>query len=122
MKAKKVSVLVLLAIAAVAAATGPLGAQTYQGTLRGSIRDALAFKALTPKNMIPVAAIAETVETSHGPTRDGLFCCDLARLSIISKFRRSQATRQFNWLSNCPRCNSLFRFEIVHSLRQSFCV
>ena len=40
MKAKKVSVLVMLAIAAVAAATGPLGAQTYQGTLRGSVRDA----------------------------------------------------------------------------------
>ena len=40
MKAKKVSVLVMLAMAAVAAATGPLGAQTYQGTLRGSVRDA----------------------------------------------------------------------------------
>jgi hypothetical protein len=40
MRAKNVSVLVMLALAAVAAATIPLSAQTYQGTLRGSIRDA----------------------------------------------------------------------------------
>ena len=40
MNAKNVSVLVMLALAAVAAATSPLGAQTYQGTLRGSVRDA----------------------------------------------------------------------------------
>ena len=40
MNAKKVSVLVMLALAAAVAAGGSLGAQTYQGTLRGSVRDA----------------------------------------------------------------------------------